>query len=415
MRGDLVDHHFYVAGPTTKLRHDLVESNRKEDDISFWIQKHTRYATLLAREEYLCANVRRSRPSSRRLSRQSGSAGTGAATRLAADAAVCPAVFSTSSIATSFAWDFSTASRARSFTSCRRSGFGCWSTSISTRWGRRQAGQPQDLEPSALTQVPELAESNVASGIGARIQPGPSMNILGLNAFHGDASAALLVDGQLVAALEEERLNRIKHWAGFPALAAKRASHGGPIARPWSTSPSRAIPRRTSGEARPRARAPRRLAPTRLAREEHRRGRPARRPPARVAASRNADHVQHPPRRAPSRASGQRLLRVAVRRSGRRLDRRLRRLQQRDVGRRPRQPHRRSRVRALPAFARPVLHRLHAVPRLPEVRRRIQDDGPVGLRRAALRRSRSATSSASKATRSGSISTTSSTTPKASR
>jgi carbamoyltransferase len=47
------------------------------------------------------------------------------------------------------------------------------------------------------------------------------MNILGLNAFHGDASAAVLQDGQLVAALEEERLNRIKHWAGLPVLAAK--------------------------------------------------------------------------------------------------------------------------------------------------------------------------------------------------
>jgi carbamoyltransferase len=47
------------------------------------------------------------------------------------------------------------------------------------------------------------------------------MNILGLNAFHGDASAALLQDGQLVIALEEERLNRIKHWAGLPLLAAK--------------------------------------------------------------------------------------------------------------------------------------------------------------------------------------------------
>jgi carbamoyltransferase len=47
------------------------------------------------------------------------------------------------------------------------------------------------------------------------------MNILGLNAFHGDASAALLRDGQLVAALEEERLNRVKHWAGLPLLAAR--------------------------------------------------------------------------------------------------------------------------------------------------------------------------------------------------
>jgi carbamoyltransferase len=47
------------------------------------------------------------------------------------------------------------------------------------------------------------------------------MNILGLNAFHGDASAALLVDGQLITAVEEERFNRTKHWAGFPVLAAR--------------------------------------------------------------------------------------------------------------------------------------------------------------------------------------------------
>src|SRR5215813_11185875 len=52
------------------------------------------------------------------------------------------------------------------------------------------------------------------------------MKILGLNAFHGDASAALLRDGQLVAALEEERLNRVKHWAGLPLLAAKACLQG---------------------------------------------------------------------------------------------------------------------------------------------------------------------------------------------
>jgi carbamoyltransferase len=44
--------------------------------------------------------------------------------------------------------------------------------------------------------------------------------ILGLNAFHGDAAAALVVDGELVAAAEEERFNRVKHCAGFPELAA---------------------------------------------------------------------------------------------------------------------------------------------------------------------------------------------------
>jgi carbamoyltransferase len=52
------------------------------------------------------------------------------------------------------------------------------------------------------------------------------MNILGLNAFHGDASAALLVDGELTSAVEEERLNRIKHWAGFPRLAIDACLRG---------------------------------------------------------------------------------------------------------------------------------------------------------------------------------------------
>jgi carbamoyltransferase len=47
------------------------------------------------------------------------------------------------------------------------------------------------------------------------------MNILGINAYHGDASVALVKDGQLVGAMEEERLNRRKHCAGFPSLAAK--------------------------------------------------------------------------------------------------------------------------------------------------------------------------------------------------
>lgn len=41
--------------------------------------------------------------------------------------------------------------------------------------------------------------------------------ILGLNAFHGDSAACLIKDGVLVAAAEEERFRRIKHWAGFPS------------------------------------------------------------------------------------------------------------------------------------------------------------------------------------------------------
>lgn len=43
--------------------------------------------------------------------------------------------------------------------------------------------------------------------------------ILGINAFHADASAALVRDGQVIAAAEEERFRRIKHCAGFPSEA----------------------------------------------------------------------------------------------------------------------------------------------------------------------------------------------------
>jgi carbamoyltransferase len=47
------------------------------------------------------------------------------------------------------------------------------------------------------------------------------MIILGINAYHGDAAAAIIRDGRLVAAAEEERFNRIKHSAGFPSAAIR--------------------------------------------------------------------------------------------------------------------------------------------------------------------------------------------------
>jgi carbamoyltransferase len=47
------------------------------------------------------------------------------------------------------------------------------------------------------------------------------MYILGLNAYHGDSSACILRDGEIIAASEEERFRRIKHWAGFPSEAIK--------------------------------------------------------------------------------------------------------------------------------------------------------------------------------------------------
>jgi carbamoyltransferase len=47
------------------------------------------------------------------------------------------------------------------------------------------------------------------------------MLILGINAYHGDAAAAIVRDGELIAAVEEERFNRCKHCAGFPTESVR--------------------------------------------------------------------------------------------------------------------------------------------------------------------------------------------------
>ena len=47
------------------------------------------------------------------------------------------------------------------------------------------------------------------------------MNILGISCFYHDSAAALLQDGVLVAAAEEERFSRKKHDAGFPQHAVR--------------------------------------------------------------------------------------------------------------------------------------------------------------------------------------------------
>ena len=47
------------------------------------------------------------------------------------------------------------------------------------------------------------------------------MKVLGLNIFHGDASACLIEDNKILIGVEEERLNRIKHASGFPINAIK--------------------------------------------------------------------------------------------------------------------------------------------------------------------------------------------------
>lgn len=59
---------------------------------------------------------------------------------------------------------------------------------------------------------------------------GPQMIILGLNAFHADASACLVQDGRVVSAVAEERLGlRRKHFAGFPAEAIRHVLSAGGV------------------------------------------------------------------------------------------------------------------------------------------------------------------------------------------
>ncbi|PYS06879.1 MAG: carbamoyltransferase [Acidobacteria bacterium] len=55
------------------------------------------------------------------------------------------------------------------------------------------------------------------------------MHILGINVYHPDVSAVLIRDGQLIAALEEERFRRVKHYAGFPSTAIRRCLEIGGI------------------------------------------------------------------------------------------------------------------------------------------------------------------------------------------
>lgn len=68
----------------------------------------------------------------------------------------------------------------------------------------------------------ELAIEPVVSWPETAAENGEDENkiwVLGLNAHHADASAALYCNGQLLAAAEEERFRRVKHWAGFPSQA----------------------------------------------------------------------------------------------------------------------------------------------------------------------------------------------------
>ena len=90
-------------------------------------------------------------------------------------------------------------------TSPRRSA----ATGSSARISSRRLYQRGDRRPRADRRSPRPW----------RDRTGPDGVILGINAFHADSAACLIREGKLVAAAEEERFRRIKHWAGFPSEA----------------------------------------------------------------------------------------------------------------------------------------------------------------------------------------------------
>ena len=200
-----------------------------------------------------------------------------------------------------------------------------------------------------------------------RAAAGGVVNILGLNAYHGDVSAALVRDGQLDRGGRRRALP--PHQARRRLSAGRRcapASRWAGSRRPTSTcSPSRAIRARICCARRGSCCATGRRAPSPRARATWS---ACGRCPATIAEALGLDEARVPSadavRRASSGASGERRLRLAVRRGGDLRDRRLRRLRQHVVGPRRRTAHDGRRPRLLSALARPALSRDHAVPRL---------------------------------------------------
>ena len=216
------------------------------------------------------------------------------------------------------------------------------------------------------------------------------MNILGLNAYHGDASAALFGDGRLACAMEEERFSRLKHQAGFPALAV---AHSLAYAGPW---PARSRSHRDlarserahSPQADVRAvagAAPRRRFATgsRTSRgfATSRRRWPKSLGVDEVALAAQVHRVEHHHAHMASSffvSPFERAALLSIDGFGDFVSTMWgTRLRQQDRGRGL------GRVSALDGAP---LHGHHPVPRVPEVRRRVQGDGPCAVRRAGVSR-----------------------------
>ena len=173
------------------------------------------------------------------------------------------------------------------------------------------------------------------------------MFILGINAYHGDVSAVLLRDGVIVAAAEEERFRRIKHVAGFPREAIRAClAMAGITGRDIDHVAVSRDPR--ANLARKAWYAATVLPTGRLLRDRANNYRQVGAIPDTLAEALglapDAPRTEDSLGRAPSGASREHVLRLAVRRRGRLRDRRLRRLRQHVVGDRPRHADRRSSI-----------------------------------------------------------------------
>ena len=169
------------------------------------------------------------------------------------------------------------------------------------------------------------------------------MNILGINAYHGDASAALFVEGQLVAAVEEERFTRVKHDTSFPQPVDPLLPRRGRA----PTRGHRSLRVVTQPESQP--------GEARRTRDQGSRGTPGREPARRqppqdpgcqadprrrLEDAGGSAESQAPLRGASSGTHRQQLLRFTLRASCGCEHRRFRRHDQRDVGHRRRWPTR---------------------------------------------------------------------------
>ena len=98
-----------------------------------------------------------------------------------------------------------------------------WSLYVLNEWVRRNMTGAANHPASTAEAIHTAAAiSAAASNRGRKGRESPRrMYILGINAYHGNASAAIIADGRLVAAVEEERFNRVKYAAGFPAAAIR--------------------------------------------------------------------------------------------------------------------------------------------------------------------------------------------------